>query len=202
MPSSNATRWACAATASNVSCEKPGEVDLVHRDDHVRHPQQRDDRKVADGLLEHALAAVDEHHDGVGGGRAGHHVAGVLHVTGAVGEDERPRARGEVAVGDVDRDALLALGAEAVGEQREVELAVREAALGGRARDLLELVGEDRLGVVQQAADERRLAVVDRPGGREAEQGRVRSQVTPSSRGDLRVTRLETRCSPRASGDR
>jgi hypothetical protein len=51
-------------------------------------------------------------------------------VAGGVGDDERPPRRGEVAVGDVDRDALLALGAQAVGQQREVDLAVRRAALG------------------------------------------------------------------------
>jgi hypothetical protein len=33
--------------------------------------------------------------------------------------------RGEVAVGDVDGDALLALGAEAVGEVGEVDLVRR-----------------------------------------------------------------------------
>ena len=33
----------------------------------------------------------------------------------------------EVAVGDVDRDALLALGLEAVGEEREVDLALGAA---------------------------------------------------------------------------
>jgi hypothetical protein len=35
---------------------------------------------------------------------------------------------------------------------------------------VLELVLEDRLRVVQEAADERRLAVVDRAGGREADE--------------------------------
>jgi hypothetical protein len=40
----------------------------------------------------------------------------------------------EVAVGDVDRDALLALGREAVGEQRQVGLA---AALDARQLVLL-----------------------------------------------------------------
>jgi hypothetical protein len=65
---------------------------------------------------------------------------------------------------------LLALGAQAVGEKGEVELAVREAAVGRRARDLLELVGEDRLGVVQQAAHEGGLAVVHRTCRRETEQ--------------------------------
>ena len=102
------------------------EVDLVDGDDDVRHPQQRGDGEVAAGLLEHALAGVDEEHDDVGRRAAGDHVARVLHVPGAVGEDERAVGRREVAVGDVDRDALLALGAQAVGEQREVG--------GGRGR--------------------------------------------------------------------
>src|SRR5581483_160258 len=70
-----------------------------------------------------------------------------------------PRGR-EVAVRDVDRDALLALGAQAVGEEREVHVAV--AALGARALDRRVLVLEDLLRVVEEPADERALAVVDR----------------------------------------
>jgi hypothetical protein len=58
----------------------------------------------------------------------------------------------EVAVGDVDRDALLALGAQAVGQQGEVDIAVTAPARG--LLDVLELVLEDRLRVVQEAADE------------------------------------------------
>ena len=57
-----------------------------------------------------AVAGVDQEDRDVGRGRAGRHVARVLLVAGRVGEDElAPRGR-EVAVGDVDRDALLALG--------------------------------------------------------------------------------------------
>jgi hypothetical protein len=41
------------------------------------------------------------------------------------------RAGGEVAVGDVDGDALLALGLQAVGEQRQVDRG--HAALGWRS---------------------------------------------------------------------
>src|SRR5690606_19054165 len=78
-----------------------------------------------------------------------------------------PRGR-EVAVRDVDRDALLALGAQAVGQQREVGALVTSAA--ARRLDVRELVFEERLGVVEQAADQRRLAVVDAPGGDEAQQ--------------------------------
>ena len=144
------------------------EVHLVDRQHEVGHPQQRRQRGVPAGLLDHALAGVDEHQREVGGRGAGDHVAGVLHVARGVGHDERAHRRGEVAVGDVDRDALLALGPQAVGEQREVGVVV--AAVGAGALDGLELVLEDRLGVVEQPADERRLAVVDGAGGGEAQE--------------------------------
>ena len=80
-----------------------------------------------------------------------------------------PLGRGEVAVGDVDRDALLALGAQAVGQQREVERALAAAPLAGLG-DVVELVLEHLLGVVQQPADQRALAVVNRAGGGEAQE--------------------------------
>ena len=144
------------------------EVHLVDRDDEVGDPEQRADEGVALGLLEHAAARVEQDHREVGGRRAGDHVAGVLLVARAVGDDEAPPRGREVAVGDVDRDALLALGAQAVGQQREVDLAV--ATLARDLGDMLELVLEDLLGVKQQAADQRALAVVDRTRGREAQQ--------------------------------
>src|SRR5690242_21646249 len=57
------------------------------------------------------------------------------------------RRSSDLAVGDVDRDALLPLGPQAVGEQREVHVVVT---LGlARRLDRLELVGEDRLRVVR-----------------------------------------------------
>ena len=54
---------------------------------------------------------VDQDEGQIGGGGTGRHVAGVLDVTGAVGDDELALRRGGVAVGHVDGDALLALGA-------------------------------------------------------------------------------------------
>ena len=79
---------------------------------------------MAARLLGHPAAGVDEHEREVGGRRPGRHVARVLRVAGAVVQDEAAGRRGEVAVGDVDRDALLALGAQAVGEPRESSAAV------------------------------------------------------------------------------
>jgi hypothetical protein len=122
---------------------------------------------VPAGLLREALAGVHEHQTEVGGGGAGDHVAGVLHVTRGVRDDELALRGREVAVGHVDRDALLTLGPQAVGEQREVGVVV---APGDRRRlHGRELVGEDRLRVEQQPPDQRGLAVVDGAGGGETE---------------------------------
>ncbi len=71
-------------------------------------------------LLDQALARVDEDDGQVRRRGAGHHVARVLDVARRVGDDELAPLGGEVAVRDVDGDALLALGAQAVGEQRQV----------------------------------------------------------------------------------
>ncbi len=148
-----------------------GEVDQVHlvdADDEVRDPEQRGQERVPPALLGDAAPGVEQDQGHVGGRGAGDHVARVLDVPRGVRDDELAPRGGEVAVGDVDRDALLALGAEAVSQQREVGVVVAPV-----AADLLhgrQLVGEQRLRVVQQPADEGALAVVDRPGGREPEQ--------------------------------
>ena len=142
------------------------EIHLVDGVHDVRQLEHRDDVRVAARLLDHALARVDEDHRDVRGRCAGDHVARVLHVTGRVGELEAAPRRDERAVRDVDRDPLLALGTEAVGEQREVDVVV--AAASRRVLDVLELVDQDLLRVVEQPADQRRLAVVDRAGGDEA----------------------------------
>ncbi len=115
------------------------EVHLVDGEDDVRDPEERGDEGVPPRLLDDALARVDEHDRDVRGRGARDHVARVLDVAGRVGELEAAARRDEGAVGDVDRDALLALGAQAVGEEREVDVAV--AAALARLLDVLELVG-------------------------------------------------------------
>ena len=144
------------------------EVHLVDAQHQVRHPQQREQHRVATRLLGQALAGIDEHEPEVGGRGTGDHVAGVLHVPGGVGDDELARGCREVAVGHIDGDALLTLRAQPVGQQREIDIVMT---LGLRGLlDRLELVGEDRLAVIEQPPDERRLPVIDRAGSSEAEQ--------------------------------
>jgi hypothetical protein len=151
-------------------------VHLVDGDHDVGDREEGGHRRMASRLLGDATRRVHEDHRKVGGAGAGHHVARVLHVSGRVGDDEAAARRREVAVGDVHRDALLALDREPVGEEREVERGAAAALAGALHRR--ELVLEESLGIQQQSPDERALAVVHRSGGRES-QGR-RHQKYPS----------------------
>ena len=87
-------------------------------------------------------------------------------MAGRVGDDEAALRSGEVAMRNIDSDALLALGTQAIGEQREVGLAIAIAAAGLHHGS--KLVFEDRLRVVQQATNEGALAVVNRASGGDA----------------------------------
>ncbi len=101
-----------------------GEVDQIHfvdGGDDDGDAEKAGDAGVAAGLSEDAFAGVNEDDGDIGGGGAGGHVARVLLVAGGVGDDEFAFGRGEIAVGDVDRNSLLAFGAEAVGELSEVD---------------------------------------------------------------------------------
>jgi hypothetical protein len=85
---------------------------------------ERADREVPERLALARRARRRPEDGDVGVGRRDRHVAGVLLVTRGVGDDHAPAVgQQHVPVGHVDRDALLALGLEAVGEQREVDLA-------------------------------------------------------------------------------
>ena len=118
------------------------EVHLVDGEREVLDAEQLRDARVAPRLLEHAVPRVDEQNRHVGRRGAGGHVARVLLVSGRVGQDELAPARREVAVRDVDRDALLALGAEAVGEEREIDRTGRPVLR--RLLDRLDLILVDR----------------------------------------------------------
>ncbi len=144
------------------------QIHLVDGDHEMPDAQQIGDKRMAARLRQHAVARIDQDDGEIGGGSAGRHVARVLLVARRIGDDELALRRGEIAVGDIDRDALFALGAQAVGQQRQIDVAA--AAVGGRLGHARELVFVDALGIVEQAADEGALAVVDAAGGGEAEQ--------------------------------
>ena len=120
--------------------------------------QQRGDEAVTLGLGLHAIARIDQNDRQVAGGRAGGHVAGVLLVARSIGNDELALGGGKITVRYIDGDALLALGLQAIDQQRQIDVFAGSADLLRVAGDGFEVVLVDHLRVVQQAADQRALA--------------------------------------------
>ena len=97
------------------------QIHLVDGDDEVPDAQQIRDEGMAARLRQYAVARVDQNDGEIGSGCAGRHVARVLLMAGRIGDDEFAFGRGEVAVRDVDGDALFAFGAQAIGKQRQID---------------------------------------------------------------------------------
>ena len=86
-----------------------------------------------------------------------------------VGHDVLAPLGREEPVGDVDRDPLLALGLQAVDEQRKIERLALRAELARVALQRLHLIVEDPASVVEQTSDQRRLAIVHTATGDESQ---------------------------------
>ncbi len=131
------------------------------------------DERVAARLRQHAVARIDQDDGKVGRRCAGRHVARVLLVAGRIGDDELPLRRREVTVRDVDRDALFALGAEAVGQKSKIDMTA--AAVCRSFGNAGKLVLVDALRIVKQASDERTFAVIDAAGCGKTQETQARS---------------------------
>ena len=134
------------------------EIHLVDGRDSAANAQKRSYIGMAVSLCEQAFRRVHENNRQVRRRRSGGHVARVLFVARRVGDDELATRRAEVAIRHVNGNSLLAFRAQAVGQQRKVERATRAINLALLNRGHVILV--NRLRVMQQAPDERGLAVV------------------------------------------
>ncbi len=146
------------------------QVHLVDGDHDMPDTQQGRDETVPAGLGLHTVAGIDQDDRQVAGRGTGSHVAGVLLMAGRVGDDELALGGAEVAVRHIDSDALLALGLQAIDQQRQVDVVARGADFLRVAGDGLQVILVDHLGVVQQAPDQGALAVIDVAAGKEAQQ--------------------------------
>src|SRR5882724_1527824 len=126
---------------------------------------------MAAGLGQHALARIDQNDGKVGIGSTGRHVAGILLMARRVGDDELAFVGGEEAIGDVDGNALLALGLQSVDQKREIDVIAGGAELLGILFRRSQRVFEQQLGVIEQAPDQGGLAVVHAAAGEKAQQG-------------------------------
>ena len=107
-------------------------------------------------------------------------------MAGCIGDDEFALVGREEAIGDVDGDALLALGGEAIDEKGEIDIVALRADLLAVALQSGELVFEDLLGIVEQAPDQRALAVIDAAAGDEPQKlfALLRRQIAVDILGD------------------
>ena len=144
------------------------QIHLVDRDHDMRNAQQVGQIGMAPGLGKNTFACIDQDDRQIRGRGGGDHVARVLLVTWGIGDDVFAPPGREVAIGDIDRDALLALGAEAVGQKGQINRF--QSASCGSTRHGVQRVGQDGLGVKQQPADQGALAVIYTAAGEEAQQ--------------------------------
>jgi hypothetical protein len=132
---------------------------------------------VTTGLIEHAFARVDQQDRQVAGGRAGGHIAGVLLVPRGVGDNKFALLGREVAIGDVDGDALLALSLQAVHQQRQIQFFALGTVTLAVVMQRRELIFVNLAGIVQQAANQGAFAVIDAAAGQKTQQAFVLLRV-------------------------
>ena len=134
-PSRQAKPSTSRATASKAPLVVADEVHLVHAHDHLRDAQQLGDRRVAARLVGRGPCGRRR---GSAARSAVEAPVTMLRVycacPGVSATMNAPARGGEVAVGDVDRDALLALGPQPVGDERQVEALAAAAARDVRRR--------------------------------------------------------------------
>ena len=112
-------------------------IHLVDGEHDMADAEHRQDHEVAFGLAGQAFLDGDQDEREIGDGSAGRHVGGIFLVPGRIDDDELAARRREEAIGNVDRDVLLALGRQSVQQQREIErvaLRAELAGIGHRAR--------------------------------------------------------------------
>ena len=150
-----------------------GPIDQIHFVDgyhDVLDPEQRADEAVPLGLGNHAVAGVDQNDRQVTGGCPGSHVAGVLLVAGAVGDNELALVGREIAVRDVDGDSLFAFGFQTVRQKGWIEILSGRAVYLGILGDLFQLIFVDHMGVIKQSTDQRRFPVIHGTTGQQTKQ--------------------------------
>ncbi|RMV96151.1 hypothetical protein ALP01_05381 [Pseudomonas caricapapayae] len=145
------------------------EVHLVDGDNDMLDAQQRSDIAVTAGLGLHAIARIHQNDRQVTGRSTSGHVTGVLLMSWRIGNDELALGRGEIAIRDIDGDALLALGLQTVHQQRQIDVIASVTGLFRVSGNSFKMIFVDHLGVVQQTPDQRALAVIDVATGEEAQ---------------------------------
>ena len=69
------------------------------------------------------FGGVHQHHSRIGARSRSHHVARVLLMAGCIANDELAAGGRKIPIRHIDRDTLLPLGSQAIGELSQINLA-------------------------------------------------------------------------------
>ena len=134
-------------------------IHLVHGKDKVANTHQPANAGVSTRLYENALRCIYENHCEVGKRCAHGHVARVFFMPRSVSNDKAAVIRREIAVRDIDGNALLAFGHQAVQQKGIVNFSAAATDFTVELQSFF-LVGVEQLGIVKDMPDERRLSIV------------------------------------------
>ena len=113
------------------------------------------------GLRQHSFARIDENDCQITSGSTRGHIPRVLLVSRGVGNDEFSLGGRKITVCYIDRDPLLPLIIESVGEESRVE-STANGSMGLRVfLQCCQLVLIDHLGLDQHPTDEGAFTVID-----------------------------------------
>ena len=104
------------------------QIHLVHSHYNLGDTQQRCNAGVPYGLLHDSVTGIHQYHGQISCRCTRNHVASVLYVSRGIGYYELALWGGKVPVGHIYGYALLTLGTQSVGKQRQVDLLVASAA--------------------------------------------------------------------------
>ena len=120
------------------------EVDLIDRQHHIANAEQTRDHRVPSRLRHQPFRRIDQDHGEIAVRCPGRHVARILFMPRRIGDDEMAARCREITIGDVDGDALLALGLEAIEQQREIDILTGRAVLARIALQRRHVIVEDQ----------------------------------------------------------
>ena len=139
-------------------CAEIDPVHLVDNDGYLFDAKKMQQIAVAPRLVAHALQRIDDQHGAVRLRGAGDHVAQEFGVARRVDQHHVARAGTEANLRGIDGDALVALGLQRIEQERPFE---RHAAPRADSLEHFQLAFGQAAGLVQQAPDQGRFAVID-----------------------------------------
>src|SRR3984957_5329097 len=146
---------------ADLAKSRGAEIDPVHLvddDGNLFDAEQMQEITVAPRLVAHAFQRVDDQNRAVRLRGAGDHVAQEFGVSRRIDQHDVARSGAEADLRGVDGDALVALGLQRTQQERPFE---RHAAPRADGFQHFELALRQAAGLVQQAPDQGRLAVID-----------------------------------------